>query len=302
MFWLNEFMLTDSGKKLTAGRPFTVSVIEKVGMMHTGPDSEAQTIGLDKEATKDVFRRLGLPTPGSYVVYPGDDSPIYQNGHWDGYVIIKPLLQGNSKGMDEFSVVSADDFESIRARIERIHHEFDEPVLVERYIGGESAREFTVSMLISHDGRIAELPITEIDLSQVPVAQGRFRFLTHDIKDAEYYLKIPAELPPEIISRIHSDVGRIIKEIGCRDMTRVDMRGDSTGLYYIEVNVNPGKNRFSYLTASAYSLGLDYPEIIAFIPYQAMLKYGLEPPRELEELVKPVMALFDTSQAVAANF
>jgi hypothetical protein len=80
-------------------------------------------------------------------------------------------------------------------------------------------------------------------------------------------------------------------------MTRVDLRGDSTGLYYIEVNVNPGKNRFSCLTTSAYSLGLDYPEIIAFIPFQAMLKYGLDPPRELEELVKPVMALFDTVQA-----
>jgi D-alanine-D-alanine ligase len=297
VFWLNEFIPTDSGKDM-----FTVSVIEKVGMMHTGPGSEAQTIGLDKEATKDVFRRLGLPTPGSYVVYPDDYSPIYQNGHWDGYVIIKPLLQGNSRGMDEFSVVSADDFESIRARVERLHHEFDEPVLIERYIGEKDAKEFTVSMLISHDGRIAELPITEIDLSQVPVAQGRFRFLTHDIKDEKYYLKIPAELPPEIISRIHSDVGRIIKEIGCRDMTRVDMRGDSTGLYYLEVNVNPGKNRFSYLTTSAYSLGLDYPEIIAFIPYQAMLKYELEPPRELEELVKPVMALFDTIQAMAANF
>jgi len=153
-------------------------------------------------------------------------------------------------------------------------------------------------MLISHDGRIAELPITEIDLSQLPVAQGRFRFLTHDIKDEKYYLKIPADLPPEIIRRTHSDVGRIIEEIGCRDMTRVDMRGDSTGLYYIEVNVNPGKNRFSYLTTAAYSLGLDYPEIIAFMPYQAMLKYGLEPPRELEELVKPVMALFDAIQSM----
>ena len=80
------------------------------------------------------------------------------------------------------------------------------------------------------------------------------------------------------------------------------MRGDSTGLYYIEVNVDPGKSRFnSYLTASAYSLGLDYAGIIAFIPYQAMLRYGLEPPRELEKLVKPVMALFDTGQAVAVN-
>ena len=72
-------------------------------------------------------------------------------------------------------------------------------------------------------------------------------------------------------------------------------RHDSTGLYYIEVNVNPGKSKFSsYLTASAYSLGLGYSAIIAFIPYQAMLRYGLEPPRELEELVKPVLALFDT--------
>jgi D-alanine-D-alanine ligase len=296
VFWLNEFMPTDSGKDI-----FTVSVIEKVGMMHTGPSRQALGMGLDKEATKDAFRRLGLPTPESCVVYPGDYSPIYQDGRWASYVIVKPLLQGNSRGMDEFSVVSADDFESIAERVERIHHEFDEPVLVERYIGGENAKEFTVPMLISHNGRIAELPITEIDLPQIPVAQGRFRFLTHDIKDEKYYLKIPAELPPEIIRRIHSDVGRIIKEIGCRDMTRVDIRGDSTGLYYIEVNVNPGKNRFSYLTTSAYSLGLDYPEIIAFIPYQAMLKYGLEPPRKLEELVKPVMALFDATQAVAVN-
>ena len=303
VFWLNEFMPTDPSKKLTTARPFTVSVIEKVGMMHTGPGSKALGIGLDKEATKDVFRRLGLPTPESYVVYPGNHSPIYQHGHWDGYVIVKPLLHGDSISIDEFSVVHADDFGSIRERVERIHHEFDEPVLVERYIGGESTREFTVPMLISHDGRVAELPITEIDLSRIPVAQGKFRFLTNSIKvEKHYYLKVPAELPPEIIRRIYSDVGRIIKEIGCRDMIRVDIRYDSTGLHYIEVNVNPGKTRFSsYLTASAYSPGLDYPAIIAFIPYQAMLRYGLEPPRELEELVNPVMALFDTGQAVAVN-
>jgi D-alanine-D-alanine ligase len=303
VFWLNEFMPIDPGKKLTAERPFTVSVLEKIGMMHTGPGSKALSIGLDKEATKDIFRRLGLPTPESYVVCPGNPSPIYQHGHWDGYVIIKPLLHGDSILIDEFSVVHADDFGSIRERVEQIHREFDEPVLVERYIGGESTREFTVPMLISHDGRVAELPIIEIDLSRIPAAQGRFRFLTHAIKNEKnYYLKIPAELPPEITSRIYSDVGRIIKEIECRDMIRVDIGYDSTGLHYIEVNVNPGKTRFSsYLTASAYSPGLDYPAIIAFIPYQAMLRYGLEPPRELEKLVNPVMALFDTGQSVAVN-
>ncbi len=288
VFWLNSHLPADSGKDVP-----TIEILERVGIMHTGPSSEAQAVGRDKEATKTVFRRLGLPTPESYVVCPGDYSPICQSGNWDGYVIVKPLLQGNSRGMDELSVVRVDDFESIRERAERVHLEFDEPVLVERYIGGKGAREFTASMLISHDGRTADLPIAEIDLSQVPAAQGKFRFLTHDIKDEKYYLKTPAELPAEIISRISSDVGRIVQEIGCRDMTRVDIRGDSTGIYYIEVNVNPGKNRFSYLTASAYSLGLRYREIIAFIPYQAMLKYRLEPPRKLRELVGSVMALFD---------
>jgi D-alanine-D-alanine ligase len=288
VFWLNEFMPTDSGKDM-----FTVSVIEKVGMLHTGPGSKALGIGLDKEATKEMFRELGLPTPESYVVCVDEYSPIYQHDHWRNYVIVKPLLQGNSRGMDEFSVARADDSESIRQKVERIHDEFDEPALVERFVGGENAREYTVSMLISHDGRIAELPLTEIDLSKIPAAQGRFRFLTHDIKDEKYYLKIPADLPSETIRRIHSEVGRIVEAIDCRDMTRVDMRGDSSGLYYIEVNVNPGKNRFSYLTTSAYSLGLDYPEIVAFIPHQAMLRYGLGPPRELEELVESVMALFD---------
>lgn len=289
VFWLNEFMPTASGKDI-----FTVSVVERVGVMHTGPSSKSLGIGLHKEVTKDVFRKLGLPTPESYVVYPGDHSPIYQHSHWESYVIIKPLLQGNSRGLDEFSVVRADDSESIRQRSERLHHEFDEPVLVERYVGGENAKEFTVSMLISHDGGTAELPITEIDLSQIPAVQGRFRFLTYDIKEEAGYLKIPAELAPETTRRLYSDVGRIITEIGCRDMIRVDVRNDSTGLHYIEVNVNPGKNRFSsYLTASAYSLGLDYPEIIAFIPYQAMLGYGLEPSRKLKELVKPVVALFE---------
>jgi D-alanine-D-alanine ligase len=292
VFWLNEFMPTGSGTDA-----FTVCVLETLGMMHTGPSSEALAIGLDKERTKDVFRRLGLPTPESYVVYPDNCLPIYQNSHWHGYVIVKPLRQGNSRGMDTFSVVRADDVQSIREKVERIHDTFGEPVLVERYIGGENAREYTVPMLISHDGRIAELPIAEIDLTQIPAAQGKFRFLTHEIKDEKYYLKIPADLGLGAARRINFDVRRIIRAMNGRDMTRVDMRGDSTGLYYIEVNANPGRNRFSYLTTSAYSVGLSYPEIIAFIPYQAMLKHGLVPPSKLEKLVEPVVALLDTRQA-----
>ena len=70
------------------------------------------------------------------------------------------------------------------------------------------------------------------------------------------------------------------------------MRYDSTGLHYIEVNVNPGKNNSS-LMMSANSLGYKYEQIIAFIPCQAMLNYGVEPPKRLEELAYPVTSLLE---------
>lgn len=287
VFWLNEFMPGPAGRDI-----FTVSLLEKWGLAHTGPGSSVLATGLDKEATKRVFRQLGLPTPESYVVYPGDLSPIERHRHWEGPVIVKPLLQGNSRGLDAASVVPAGDLEKVRDRVERLHRRFAEPALVERFIGGEGVREFTVPILIAYDGRIAELPITEIDLSCLPEAQGRFRFLDQAIKDEKYYLRIPAGLPPEAAAQVYSDVRRVIRAMGCRDMVRVDLRGETSALYYLEVNANPGKNRFSYLTTAAYALGLEYDAIIALIPYQAMRRYGWKVPRKLEERVEPVMRLF----------
>lgn len=300
VFWLNEFMPSNSGVDR-----FTVGVIEKIGMMHTGPGSDVLSVGLDKEATKNVFRKLGLSTPESLVVHPGDYSPIYQGIYWDGDVIIKPLLQGRSKGKDDLSVINAIESDVLKEKVEQIHFRFKEPAIIERYIGGKDVKEFSIPVLISNIGRIVELPIIEINLCQLPVIQGEYRFLTQAIKqeiragwitrDDKSFLNIPAELPPETISRINSDVGRIVDSIGCRDMTRIDIRSDSSGWYYIEVNVNPGKNKFSYLIRSAYTLGLDYSEIIAIIPYQALLRYGLEPSRKLKQLVKPIMELFETN-------
>jgi D-alanine-D-alanine ligase len=289
-FWLNEFMPAPSGRDI-----FTVSVLEKWGVAHTGPDSRALELGLNKEATKEVFRKLGLPTPASYVVYPGDFSPVYQHRHWDGYVIVKPLLQGNSRGIDETSVIPAGEPEKIREQVEQIHRQFAEAALVERFIGEEDPCEYTVPILIAHDGRTAELPITQIDLAQIPAAQGRFLFLDGAIKDEKYYLKIPADISPETARQVYSDVKRMVRAIGCRDMARIDIRGDASDLYYLEVNVNPGKNRFSYLITAAYALGLEYDQIIAFIPYQAMQRYGLEVPARLRELVEPVMSLFTSA-------
>lgn len=291
VFWLNEFMPTDSGKE-----NFTVKLIEEVGLRHTGPCSDALAIGLDKEATKNVFRKLGLPTPESIVVNPGQDSYLSKLSHWNRDVLIKPLLQGNSRGIDEFSIVGSGDTESIRIKVEQIHEVFNEPALIEAYIGGSGARELSIPLLLSFDGGVGELPIVEIDLLKIPSVQGKYRYLTREIKAKGHYQKNQVELSQETRDYLYAEVARIINEIGCKDMTRVDLRIDSTGLYFIEVNVNPCKTKFnSSLMTSAYSLGLKYEELIAFIPYQAMMKYRIDPPTKLGELVEPVNKLIEQS-------
>ena len=303
VFWLNEFMPTRAGVDV-----FTLVAVEKVDLMHTGPNSSVLGVGLNKETSKNVFRTLGLPTPESAVVNIGDDTPIYRDINWEGFAIIKPLLQGGSKGIDEFSVINTCDLAAIKEKVEQIHLRFNEPALVERFIGGLDVNELSAPVLISNAGDVYALPILELDLNKVSNPPGNCNFLTQAFKEEnrakclkvedKIYLKVPAVLNQEMTDRINSDVATIVNAVSCRDMARVDIRWDSTGLYYIELNVNPGKNRFSYLMMAGYSLGLSYAEMISFIPYQALLRYGIQPTKQLERLVAPVTSLFEKDVAV----
>jgi D-alanine-D-alanine ligase len=307
VFWLNEFRSSKSGVDV-----FTVRDVEKVGMMHTGPSVETLEIGLNKESTKKIFRRLGLRTPQSIVANLGDCLAIYQCLNWNSNVIIKPLLQGHSMGIDKGSVIYSGYPIKIKQKVEAIHRQFNEPAIVERYIGGDDAREYSLPVLISHDGIFFNLPIIGIDFSKIPPVNGNLRYLTQGFKQEKRatckniiekdYLQIPAELPEDITREIISDVGNILFTMGCRDMARVDIRADGSNWQYIEVNTNPGKNKFSYFMMSAYSLGLDYEAIIAWIPYQAMLRYGLTPPLGLKMLVQPVSALFDHGKVLERDY
>ncbi len=282
VFWLNEFLPPYFKEK------FVVEILEHEGMYHTGPKSKALSTGLDKEASKKIFRELNLLTPASYTV--SSDYSVIKENRQAGFVIIKPLLQGNSRGMDETSVVDGNDFEAIEGKVKQIQEQYNEAVLVEEYISGENVREFSIPLLISHTGKIAKLPIVEIDFEKIPKRQ--FKFLDHSIKDEIYYLIIPANIEDDLVKELYSDAERISAEIGCRDMTRLDLRANEEGNYWIEINVNCGKNRFSYLSEAFYTLGFNYKQLIGLIPYQGMLTYGLEPPKQLEELITPVMQLF----------
>lgn len=284
VFWLNEFLPPYFKEK------FTVEILEYEEMYYTGAKSKALATGLDKEATKKIFREMNLLTSASYIVY--SDYSVIKENRQKGFVIIKPLLQGNSRGMDETSVVDGNDFEAIEGKVKQIQKQYNEPVLVEEYISGKNVREFSIPLLIAHTGKIAKLPIVEIDLDKIPKKQGKFKFLDHSIKDEIYYLIIPADIEDESVKKLYSDAERISAEIECRDMTRLDLRVNGEGYYWIEINVNCGKNRFSYLSEAFYTLGFDYRQLLGFIPYQEMLRYGLEPPKQLEELITPVMQLF----------
>ena len=82
----------------------------------------------------------------------------------------------------------------------------------------------------------------------------------------------------------------------CFDFARLDIRINESGRFYIEVNAYPSKNRGSYFAISANYLGIKPQELLAYSPYQAMLKYGLEVTSQLEQFTEPILNVFYKKQ------
>ena len=211
------------------------ALLEKRGIPYTGSGIAASRIAFDKEASKDLFRSAGIPTPEGFILAQGAAFP-------DGYplpVVVKPSRQGSTVGM---SFV----FETpeIAPALEKAW-QFDSHVLVERYIKG---REFTVGILGD-----AALPLVEI----VP----KHGFYDYDNKytagATDYFC--PAELDRAKAGHIQELALRAHRVLCCGVYSRVDVLLDAAGHpFVLEVNTIPGMTATSLLPKAAAAAGLSF--------------------------------------------
>jgi D-alanine-D-alanine ligase len=232
------------------------------GKAVTGSDSPCLTAALDKWETKALLRLAGLPTPEAMRVAVGQKvrhADLFGRGPY----IVKPTHLDASEGIDGASVVAGFGAALSRA-VRRVHTEFRQPALVERFVEG---RELNVSVL--QRGRCVEvLPIAEIDFSAFP--KGRPRIVDYRAKwepESPEYRGTPRVIPAPISAAQDGEVRRLAlaawHALGCRGYARVDFRLDRRGLPLIlEVNPNPDISPDAGFAAALSAADISFDEFV----------------------------------------
>jgi D-alanine-D-alanine ligase len=243
------------------------AVLQSLGKGYTGNSSYALLLSQDKWRTKCVLTGMGLPTPPAFYVPLGEKLRAKVAG---GTFIVKPALSDASEGIDDRSVVRSDAREMSRL-IRRIHNNFSQPAIVERFIEG---RELNVSIIQFDDGPHA-MPIAEIDFSDFP--DGMPRIINYAAKwdqDSFVYQHTPRIIPASLSPKTAEEVVRMAlaawQAIGCSGYGRVDMRLDEHDRpWIIEVNTNPDLSPECGLTAAILAAGMTFEQFVRMMYEQA---------------------------------
>jgi len=232
------------------------AVLDVMGVPYTGSGVEASRLAMDKVAAKERFRGAGIPTPESAEIdIDWSEARKLRVARSLGFpVVLKPAREGSSLG-----VVVCCDEEELAANLLK-PFDYDHRAFAEQYIDG---RELTVGIL---DDR--PLPIIEL--------KYRTRFFDFRVK---YEPGASPDLLPEVAEEVWSTALAAHQCLGCRGLTRVDLRFGQDGVpYVLEVNTIPGMTATSLLPEAARAAGLSFPDLCA---HAVCLALGIGTPATL---------------------
>jgi D-alanine-D-alanine ligase len=226
-----------NGVEITKNREDKIWIseyMEEANINYTGSGKDAIELEFCKNEAKIRVKEFGINTPPYFVAEPGtyksaNEFPIKFP------LFIKPLCEGDSKGIGSDSVVY--DFESYKEKIQNIYALFKQSALVEKFISG---REFTVSILGSDsNGEPIAMPV-EIIVSDNKSGKNILGYKTKR-ENKEKAIVIDDK-------NIYESVVAIAKNafmaLGARDYGRIDiLMDDHKCPYFLEANLVPGMTR-----------------------------------------------------------
>jgi D-alanine-D-alanine ligase len=218
-------------------------ILEDRGFAYTGSGPEACRLAMDKQAAKEVFAAHGLPVPAGRVVSTLNDATAGDLIDQLGLPLVaKPLGGGSS-----LNVTIARSRGELSAGIAAILESGD-AALVEEFIPG---RELTVGILEDQALPIIELRTSRAFYDFAAKYQGNH---------TEYVFE--HGLPPATARLVQDLARRAHRALGCRDMSRVDVRLDpDLRPYLLELNAIPGCTEKSLLPKAARRAGIDFPRL-----------------------------------------
>jgi D-alanine-D-alanine ligase len=225
-------------------------VLETLAIPYTHSGVLASALAMDKAKAKAVLAAAGVAVPGGGLFNRFDVAadhvipPPY---------VVKPNAEGSSVGV----IMVFEGANGPPTELAAPTWTFGEEVMVEPYVRG---KELAVGIM---DGKA--MTVTDI----VP-ATG---FYDYEAKYGDGGSKhvIPADLPPHIFEKALRMTEAAHAALGCRGVTRSDLRYDDINdiLVLLEVNTQPGFTPTSLVPEQAASLGVDFDRLVLWITEDA---------------------------------
>ena len=222
--------------------------LEDRGFVYTGSGPAASALAFDKQRTKEALARAGIPLAHDRLLpFPFGPRDLRQALRTapDGWCVVKPVRMGSSVGVR----VCRD-----RAQVARALREnavYRQPQLIEEFIPGH---ELTVGIIEGEP-----LPLVE----PVP-REGVYDYTAkYDPEAGTSYRIEPETVPPLVREEARRIARRVHHVLGCRDVSRVDLRWDPerNRLVVLELNTLPGMTARSLLPKAAAAAGLPFPRL-----------------------------------------
>jgi len=201
----------------------------------------ASALAMDKPAAKSLFAAAGILV-AEHVIANRDE--LAGGAVMAAPYVIKPLNEGSSVGVH---IVGEGDTFTHTAE----SWPYGEKVMVERFIPG---RELTVAVMGDH-----ALAVTEITTQR--------GFYDYQAKYAEggSQHRLPADLPGPVEAEARRISELAHQKLGCRGVSRADIRFDGKDLYILEVNTQPGMTPTSLVPEQAALAGIPFPELVGWM-------------------------------------
>jgi D-alanine-D-alanine ligase len=231
---------------------------EERGLRYTGSGPRASQLAIDKAATKQIVRRVGLPTP-DWMILEDFHTPA-QIAQWlpelDLPVVLKPVDGGSS-----VDITIARTRQVCEEALDGLLDKYGRAML-ERFVPG---RELTVGILGAEP-----LPVLEI------IPHGEFYDYRAKYSDeAGTVYTFDHGLDAATVKRLQAAARATHRALGCRDLSRVDfLLDDEATAWVLEINTIPGFTSHSLLPMAAGRAGVSFEELVDRIARMAM---GREP-------------------------
>jgi D-alanine-D-alanine ligase len=225
------------------------AILETLQIPYTHSGVLASALAMNKEKSKIIFSAAGLPVADSKIVEI--EEAAAQHAMIPPYVV-KPVAEGSSVGVHIVDHSSNGPPSIILEKREM----YGTHVMVERFIPG---RELTCSVM----GDVA-LGVIEI----VPAAGFYDYRAKYETGGSKHIL--PAEIPPDIYRRCQQISLQAHQTIGCRGVSRADLRFDDTPgqenpLVLLEINTQPGMTGTSLVPELAAHAGHSFEELVTWM-------------------------------------